>query len=491
MNKESKLNLNASDYAISHCDSNKTYNGLEVHKMLYDSYIAGNNDTLDDKDEEIRKALINVFATHKDYEMFFGVSVKNIHAWLEKQGKKESDETKAKTFLIDKGYPIDANGIVPTYEEMYDIIREGLEKQGGQKFFDYENANIQQKDFAPKSAMEAIKEEKVDNQNCVKPANKVEPKFHEGDWVVQGDNILKIKCVGDTCYCFETVGGYADDILVSEIDSQFHLWTIEDAKDGDVLTSRSPFIYGKQCPYGGLNWSNNKFIKASNFIFTDSPVHPATKEQRDLLFKKMKEAGYEWNAEKKKLRKIEQNSDNNVQPKFKVGDWVVFIATESIYQVEKIENHVYTLKHILAGSLRLWLSFSDEKFIREWTIQDAKDGDVLVTSSEPFIHNDNGDVLVTSTGAFIYDGNDGGGSCPGSYCDINTLGQFQTGIESHWIDKKVYPATKEQRDLLFAKMKKAGYEWDADKKELSKRVIDEGKSEIDYCFTKMMNGEKV
>ena len=88
MNKDSKLNLNASDYAISHCDSDKTYNGLEVHKMLCDAYIAGNNDTLDDKDEEIRKALINVFALHKDYEVFFGVSVEDILVWLDKQAPK-------------------------------------------------------------------------------------------------------------------------------------------------------------------------------------------------------------------------------------------------------------------------------------------------------------------------------------------------------------------------------------------------------------------
>ena len=55
-----------------------------------------------------------------------------------------------------------------------------------------------------------------------------------------------------------------------------------------------------------------------------------------------------------------------------------------------------------------------------------------------------------------------------------------------------WPATKEQRDLLFAKMKEAGYEWDAEKKELKKiHVIDEGKAEMDYCFTKMMKGEKV
>lgn len=31
---------------------------------------------------------------------------------------------------------------------------------------------------------------------------------------------------------------------------------------------------------------------------------------------------------------------------------------------------------------------------------------------------------------------------------------------------EVYPATKEQRDLLFQKMKEVGYEWDSEKKEL-------------------------
>lgn len=51
--------------------------------------------------------------------------------WLEKQS--ESDETKAKVFLINKGYPIDANGTFPTYEEIYNIIREELEKRGEQK----------------------------------------------------------------------------------------------------------------------------------------------------------------------------------------------------------------------------------------------------------------------------------------------------------------------------------------------------------------------
>ena len=37
----------------------------------------------------------------------------------------------------------------------------------------------------------------------------------------------------------------------------------------------------------------------------DSDYCPATKEQRDTLFAEMKEVGYEWDAEKKQLRKIE------------------------------------------------------------------------------------------------------------------------------------------------------------------------------------------
>ena len=62
-----------------------------LHDRLHDTYwlkkqgehhIAG---YLVDKNEKIRKALINVFSTHKDYEIFFGVSVEDIVAWLKKQ----------------------------------------------------------------------------------------------------------------------------------------------------------------------------------------------------------------------------------------------------------------------------------------------------------------------------------------------------------------------------------------------------------------------
>ena len=44
-------------------------------------------------DEKIRKALINVFATHKDYEVYFGVSVEDIRVWLESKGEQKSIKT--------------------------------------------------------------------------------------------------------------------------------------------------------------------------------------------------------------------------------------------------------------------------------------------------------------------------------------------------------------------------------------------------------------
>ena len=106
------------------------------------------------------------------------IKLVNAIDWLEKQG--ESDETKAKIFLINKGYPIDANGVFPTYEEMFNIIREGFEKQGEQKPFDYEHVNIQQKDFAPK----------------------IKPKFKVGDWCIDNEDatIFQIVKILDNTY---------------------------------------------------------------------------------------------------------------------------------------------------------------------------------------------------------------------------------------------------------------------------------------------------
>lgn len=141
----------------------------------------------------------------------------------------------------------------------------------------------------------------------------------------------------------------------------------------------------------------------------------------------------------------EKKSDNKIKPKFKIGDFIV--SDYCMGKVIALTDDAYLLD---TGQ---GIPFSCKHDVHIWTIQDAKDGD----------------VLATSAGAFIYNGNNGGSSCPGCYCGINTLGRFQTGFETHWTGKSVFPATKEQCDVLMKAMNDAGYEWDAEKKELKRK----------------------
>ena len=162
-----------------------------------------------------------------------------------------------------------------------------------------------------KSTLETVKDEKVDN------ADKVKPKFDVDDWITDGEYVWKIGYIEDDMY-IERRGTISGGGTIKSIDKRYHLWTIADAKAGDVLVSvddEYPFIY-KGCldpehpnspvAYCGLDLKGDFGANSRklNHWWTDTTVHPATKEQQDLLFAKMKEAGYEWDEEKLELKKI-------------------------------------------------------------------------------------------------------------------------------------------------------------------------------------------
>lgn len=145
------------------------------------------------------------------------------------------------------------------------------------------------------------------------------PKFHEGDWVINRTDNTIMQIINNTdVYESIEIGGQRRTDTYNNVEWNFRLWSIEDAKDGDVLAcgdevTDCPFIFHnlteKLNPrsYCGVNtlcdFQENDENGGS---WCDSEeVRPATKEQRDLLFQKMKEAGYEWNAEMKELKKIE------------------------------------------------------------------------------------------------------------------------------------------------------------------------------------------
>lgn len=165
-----------------------------------------------------------------------------------------------------------------------------------------------------KSALEAIKEEKVDN------ANKVEPKFHEGDWVIDKQGIVHqvanvVENVTNHTYGYDVVGGgYFNDN-----NEGVRLWSIQDAKDGDALVASdgSIFLFAGvvdcACKYYA-SLATDGYVKINKeakggYWETSRAVYPATKEQRDKLEKAMSDAGYAFDFDKKELKKIEKKSE--------------------------------------------------------------------------------------------------------------------------------------------------------------------------------------
>ena len=151
----------------------------------------------------------------------------------------------------------------------------------------------------------------LEKQGEQKPADKVEPKFHEGEWVVyecgEETATLQIKRIVEETYEF------SDDSNLGVVDEDtLRLWDVtKDAKAGDVLHSpccKLLWIYKdeKTCYVGSnLNYNSGSIV-INKPICIPTDVQPATKEQRDTLEKAMADAGYTFDFEKKELKKIEQ-----------------------------------------------------------------------------------------------------------------------------------------------------------------------------------------
>ena len=179
----------------------------------------------------------------------------------------------------------------------------------------------------------------------------VEPKFHKGDWIVFNGLTLYIKEVVKGFYRTISKGDGIANSYDLDIDNTARLWTIQDAKDGDVLfhsdsASNGIFIFKEILQRGTIQKvicycdydSEDGFCLGENHTccWTDSKIlHPATKTQRDILFVKMKEEGYEWIAKTKTLNKL---------LKFNVGDKIKSKDSEQIINtITKVYENSYEL----------------------------------------------------------------------------------------------------------------------------------------------------
>ena len=151
-----------------------------------------------------------------------------------------------------------------------------------------------------------------------------EPKFKVGDWVTTGEYttpllITRVDIDNNKYEVSASSCGLKGFPKIDYIDSLYRLWTIKDAKDGDVLVHTKHtsddfdyiFIYNKTC----INQAYCYYSKKEDGFFIINRNHhspwnkkedimPATKKQRDLFWSKLKAAHFEWNAKNKTFKWI-------------------------------------------------------------------------------------------------------------------------------------------------------------------------------------------
>ena len=116
---------------------------------------------------------------------------------------------------------------------------------------------------------EPIDEEKVDNQNCVKPSVKDEPKFKVGDWCIDNEDgtIFQIVKVLDNTYKYRTNEGKEYSCTHYSLELDARLWTIQDAKDGDVLVDSLGNVCIYQEPSTKLMYHSHCYGNHKDFMY--------------------------------------------------------------------------------------------------------------------------------------------------------------------------------------------------------------------------------
>lgn len=283
-------------------------------------------------------------------------------------------------------------------------------------------------------------------------------KFNIGDYVANDYCFGKVIEITDDAYLLDTGQG-----IPFSCEHNAHIWTITDAKNGDVLADEygTIIMYQSMCSVGNANVycciENGEFIARNIGVFETENFHPATIEQTELMLSKMKESGYELDDEKKELKPISK-------PRFNVGDWVID-NLGFVWKIKSIEKNLYHICDSEGVESLPDIDWVNNHF-RLWNITDAKDGDILFK-----------DLMGGYT--FIFDGFDSEMAILYSFIISNDgedvlpydIGNPNSGIGYVEEAGIIYPATKEQRTLIFQKMAEAGYAWNPEKNKIEK--IDE------------------
>lgn len=273
-------------------------------------------------DQRMRKAISCIVKSQKEQQIHMdgenGIKYDDMISWLEDKCENEKEKEDDADFIV--YHPL-KNG-----KGEYESIP--------YSFYGSLTAFSEDKDLVDFLRTCFYTEEECDewikSQNNCYTDNTI-TKFKVGDWIVTNTNksVYQITEIPED-YKLQAEGQYRlcsyEDNTISycwkdDLENECRPWTIQDAKAGDVLFQ--DLMCGKTFIYNGVN--PDMAILYSFIISNDGKdvlpyhigkpntgigtieenkniIHPATREQRELLFRKMNEQGYEWDTENKRLK---------------------------------------------------------------------------------------------------------------------------------------------------------------------------------------------
>ena len=211
-------------------------------------------------------------------------------------------------------------------------------------------------------------------ENEQKSTDKIEPKFNVGDCVVDSCGyVWKIEGILNQYYLLEDEEEDKSRLTIDWVDKTFHLWTIQDAKDGDVINlgtvtaifkkyigQEKCICYCSFCKDGGFEIP---IENGEDNVYGCYNATPTTKEQRDSFMKVMNDAGYEWDIEKKKLKRLILNrfDPKTLQPFDKVLVYDIYDICEgwacAFFSHIRESEYPYSTS---SGSFKVCIPYNDD-----------------------------------------------------------------------------------------------------------------------------------
>ena len=225
----------------------------------------------------------------------------------------------------------------------------------------------------------------IRNLDNVKAGKSVKPKFNEKDWIVDlNGNLYNVEQVTDKRYLLKDKDNHTIEKTINATDYSMHLWTIDDAKPGDILASREWIVILDK-----LTCNKNIVSKLAYYTFNPTMMiandkepflshlfKPATASEKKKLFDMMDKKGYVFIADsctvvsKKEQKPSSDATDEDDDLMFNA---IVF-TFQDIYQHIGRDYVLFENKKIDHHRIINWL---ERKFIQNSNDTSDEDDDLM------------------------------------------------------------------------------------------------------------------